>query len=315
MNPRQTSRRLGALLVSTTMLVTLGWAAAPAFAGWRASNATTASIAYNQGIAFDAARGAFFFDGVTSTTNSGVYRTNLKLGQTAASTAVIPATKEGFNHAGDLSFDPVTRRILLPLECYYPSRGGNTCGTGAIGVVDPATLRFRYYVNLARTQIKKAMWVEISPDGRWIFTSSGSHLVVYAAAQLNATTAARQRAGKLAGIVGADLGPVLPSSAVTGATFSKDPRTGSLRLLLSLNLGGRFEVISFCIGTGSLRPRLLNRHPSTIITVIRSRLNNEPEGLASVAGGRRYPLGGLDWQMMPAITRATLFSRILTYQP
>jgi hypothetical protein len=189
-------RRAG---VTALTIVVAGWTAAPALAGWRASNATKASIAYNQGIAFDQADGNFFLDGVSSTTNSGLYRTDGNLVQTGSNTAVLPPSREGYNHAGDLSFDPVGRRVLLPLECYYPARGGNTCGVGAIAVADPASLRFQYYVNLDTTQIQKAMWAEISPDGRWIWTSSGTHLLVYRAADVNQTTAGRQRAGNLGG--------------------------------------------------------------------------------------------------------------------
>ena len=41
-------------------------------------------------------------------------------------------------------------RILLPLECYYPGTpgGANTCQTGSIGVADPDTLQWQYYVKL-----------------------------------------------------------------------------------------------------------------------------------------------------------------------
>ena len=207
------------------------WSAGPALARWRLVRENTASIAYNQGIAFDAARGNLFLDGVTSTTNSGVYRTDARLGPEAANTSVIPTTREGYNHAGDLSFDPMRRRILLPLECYYPKSGGNAWGIGAIAVVDPATLGFRYYVNLARRQIKKAMWSEVEPDGRWIWTSSGTHLLIYRSSDITAATARRQRAGRQGGIIGVDLGAVLPSSGVTGATFYQSGRAHTAQLL------------------------------------------------------------------------------------
>jgi hypothetical protein len=138
------ARRLAAVLMPVTVAAMWGWGSALALARWQHSATTRASIAYNQGIAFDRARGDFFFDGVSSTTNSGLYRTNSRLARTGADTAVIPATREGYNHAGDLSFDPLRQRVLLPLECYYPAAGGNTCGTGAIGVADPVTLRGTY---------------------------------------------------------------------------------------------------------------------------------------------------------------------------
>jgi hypothetical protein len=282
------------------------------------AGATRSSIAYNQGITFDRAQSGFLFDGVSSLTSSGVYRTDGRLAPVAATAAVIPSTKEGYNHAGDLSFDPLRRRILLPLECYDANAGGNTCGTGAIGVVDPVTLRLRYYVNLDHRQIRKAMWDEISPDGRWIWTSSGTHLLAYRANEVNRSIARHQRDGRIGGIAGVDLGAALPTGAVTGATFYRDPRTRVLRLLLSLNLGDRFAVVSLRTATATTgRPRLLSAHPSTIITVGRSALNNEPEGLAVTAkGDRGFPLGGsLHWQMLPRITQSTLFTRILNFRP
>jgi hypothetical protein len=308
------------LLGVVVVAVSFGWGSAQALARWRLVRVRTSSIAYNQGVAFDAARREVFFDGVSSTTNSGVYRTDAELRQEAANPDVIPATSEGYNHAGDLSFDAVERRILLPLECYYPASGGNgnTCGIGAIGVVDPVTLRFRYYVDLARSQIQKAMWDEIDPDGTWIWTSSGTHLLAYRAADVTAKTARRQRAGKVGGIVGLDLGSVLPTSGVTGATFYRPDRGRAAWLLLSLNLGDTFEVVSIHILTrGNGRPKLLSPRPRTIITLPRSYLNNEPEGLATTTRKRgRYPLGGLlRWQVLPTITASTLFSRILTYTP
>ena len=292
------------------------WSAGPALARWRLVGENTASIAYNQGVAFDAARGKLYFDGVSSTTNSGVYRTDARLRPEVANTSVIPTTSEGYNHAGDLSFDPMRRRILLPLECYYPASGGNTCGVGAIGVVDPVTLRFRYYVNLSRRQITKAMWDEIEPDGRWIWTSSGTHLLIYRSADITATTARRQRSGERAGIVGVDLGSVLPSGAVTGATFYRAAGAGTTQLLLSLNLGATFEVVSIRIRTSCPKhPKLLS-HAAVIIRVPASSLNHEPEGLATTTNVRHHQLVSLlQWQILPALSSSTLFSRILTYSP
>jgi hypothetical protein len=306
--------RLAALAV---VVVAAGWGAAPALAGWRASNTTTASIAYNQGVSFDQAHGNFFFDGVSSTTNSGLYRTDANLVQTAANAAVIPPTREGYNHAGDLSFDPQGHRVVLPLECYYPASGGNTCGVGAIGVADPVSLRFMYYVNLDTAQIQKAMWDEISPDDRWIWTSSGTHLLVYRAAQVSQTTADRQRAGQLGGLTGKDLGPVLPNSGVTGAAFYEDALTRVPALVLAVNRGSYSEIISYAIGTARDGSPTIVGSPRSEITVPRSPLNNESEGLAVTgAGQRRNPLGGvLAWQMLPVITTSTIFSRILSYLP
>jgi hypothetical protein len=313
------SRASRTLLLVVVAAVSFTWNAARALARWHLVGVRSSSIAYNQGVAFDAMRREFFFDGVSSATNSGVYGTDAQLRQTVANTTVIPTTTEGYNHAGDLSFDASRGRILLPLECYYPTRGGNTCGVGAIGVIDPTTLAFRYYVNLDPGEIKKAIWDEISPDGQWIWTSSGTHLLAYRAADVSAATARRQRARKMAGIIGLDLGSVLPTSAVTGATFYRHGRDRTARLLLSLNLGDRFEIVSIRTGTSRKgRPKLLSRRPTTILALARSSLNNEPEGLAASPRRREHdlPLGGLlHWQMLPAITASTVFSRTLTYLP
>ncbi len=318
--------RFGAM---AAVIVMSGWSAAWALAAWHPTGTTYASIAYNQGVAFDQSRGLFFLDGVVSATNSGLYRTSTTLALQAARFSVIPPTVEGYNHAGDLSFDPGTpsragalrgvrrpgrrSRLLLPLECYYPTSGGNTCGTGAIGVADPATLRFLYYVNLDRTQIQKAMWDELSPDGNWIWTSSGMHLLVYRTSDVNARTAALQRAGAAGGIVGKDLGAVLPSANVTGAAFDIDPVSRAPRLLLSLNLGTYFEVVSYDIGVGADgSPTILTPTASIEITLPKSFNDNEPEGLTVTNAIRgSLPLGGtLHWQMLPAIP---LYSSILDY--
>lgn len=312
--------RLGLL---TVVGMLMGWQAAPAFAGWKLNSTTWTNVAYNQGIAFDQTLGNFFLVGVDSTTNSALYRTGADVSLQAANLAVIPPTKQGYNHVGDLSFDAKNvsstntgeARVLLPLECYYPSSGGNTCGSGAIGVVDPSSLDFLYYVRLWTGQIQKAMWDEISPDGRWIWTSSGTHLLVYNAADVNKTTADNQLAGVWGGIGAKDLGAVLPTGNVTGGAFYTDPVSGGPHLLLALNRGTYFQVVSYAVGTASDgSPTLLSTTPSTEVTVTQSSSNNEPEGLATsgVFAGS-YPLGGvLHWQMLPSVK---LYSRILNYMP
>lgn len=292
-----------------------GWLAEPALAGWSLNGTSAASVAYNQGMTFQAPD-TFFFDGVSSTSNSAVYRTTSTLSQTASNLAVIPPTKEGYNHAGDLTFDPVGNRLLLPLECYYPgSSPSNTCGSGAFGVVDPMTLSFLYYVRLWTPQIQKAMWAEITPDGRWIFTSSGTHLLAYKAADVNQQRADNQRAGVWGGLGGTDLGAVLPTGNVTGGAFYVDPLSGAPRLFVALDRGASFQVVSYGIGTNSGdAPVLLSTTPTLEMTVVQSSSNNESEGLAITgAVNGSYPLGGLlHWQMLPSIK---LNSRILNYLP
>ena len=315
--------RLCLLMVAGTLA---GWVASPALAGWKLNSTSRASVAYNQGIAFDQAQGNFFFDGVSSTSNSALYRTNSRLSRTASNTAVIPtnpqANPQGYNHAGDLSFDSQNvsitdtgkARVLLPLECYYANlTPSNTCGSGAFGVVDPSTLTFLYYVKLWTPQIQKAMWDEITPDGHWIFTSSGTHLLAYDAAEINKQRADYQLQGVWGGLGGKDLGAVLPTSNISGAAFYV--MLGVPRLFLALNQGTQFQVISYGIGTASDgTPVLLSSAPTTEITLAKSSSNTEAEGLA-ITGmfNGSYPLGGLlHWQILPSVK---LSSRILNYVP
>jgi hypothetical protein len=182
-------------------------------------------------------------------------------------------------------------------------------------VADPRSLQFLYYVNLNARQISKAMWIEVSPDGRWLWTSSGTHLLVYRAADMNRDAARRQRAGTMRGITGKDLGAVLPSSGVTGAAFDEDALTRRPRLLLALNRGASSEVISYSIFMGNHSPKLLSRTPRTEVMVPRSFAANESEGLAVTRLGPTVrPLGGvLHWLMLPLITGTSVYSEIFNY--
>jgi hypothetical protein len=300
---RTISARLGPILLVVALIGSL----APSALVWRLASTSTASIAHNQGITFDQGAANSWFTGTLSTANTGLDRANARLSQAAANSAVIPANKPGYNHAGDLTFDPksasndATRgqsRVLLPLECYCPNRSpSNTCGTGGIAVADRVSLKARYYGDLAG--IAKAMWAEITPDSKWILTSTGTQLLVYDAAQIT-TTAAGETISPAA-----TLNVVLPSGNVPGAAFYQN------RLFLSLDLGTSFKVVSYDMGADFRSP---TGSATTEITETRSSSNNEPEGLAvttPVLGS--YPLGGaLHWQMLPSIP---LYSRILNYTP
>lgn len=91
---------------------------------------------------------------------------------------VIPAGID-FNHIGDIAFEG--GRLLLPLECF--NGFSNTCGRGAIGVVDPVTLVWQYHVPLDPAEIPKAMWLAAGPDGL-LWTQSGNDLLAYRAADV-----------------------------------------------------------------------------------------------------------------------------------
>jgi hypothetical protein len=214
---------------------------------WLMTGVSSVPIPYWQGLTSDRA-GSLYFDGVFT----GLYRTTPRLRQTAARPNVLPLTPEGYNHIGD-----ITRqggRILLPLECYVPGRG-NTCGRGAIGVADPRTLAWRYYVNLDPAQIPKAMWAETAPGGRLLWTSSGKDPLAYRAADVSRAHAAPappiRAARRLRGAV--------PPSGITGAAFrrgrlllagqaagplqlySVDPRDGRRRLEIERDVAGESE--------------------------------------------------------------------------
>jgi hypothetical protein len=251
---------------------------------WVETGRSTTSVNYWQGVTFAPLAASFYFDGVAQ----GLWKTDVNLNRTAGVSAAIPASvraAEGYNHLGDLSFDPAEGgRVLLPLECYSPTAPDpNTCHKGGIGVADPLTLQWRYYVNLDAAQIDKAMWVEVSPDGRWLWTSSGRDLLAYDAA---AVTAAN----------GAPAGPVLrwakraagvlPVSGVSGATFHGG------RLFVAVNLGTVFQVLSYAVdpATGDV-----TSGATLEIERTRSFTLDETEGLAT-ANARG---GELHWQIQP----------------
>ena len=154
--------------------------------------------------------------------------------------------------------------------------GTNTCRTGSIGVADPKTLQWRYYVKLDPAFIDKAMWAEVSPNGKLLWTSSGSgkDLLAYRIADINRGNAAQ--AGRLLEPVRRLVGKV-PPSGITGATFYRN------RLLLAGQNTGPFQIWSIDTRSGSRRLE------------IERQIVGESEGLdvARVLGGV------LHWQVTP----------------
>jgi len=203
----------------------------------------------------------------------GVYRTDLALRERAENDHAIPSDverSEGFNHIGDPSFDPAGGgRILLPLECYG---GSEHCRRAALGVVDKSTLKWRYHVRTDAAS--KLMWVEVSPDGRLAWSSSGGDLIAFAAEQISAKSAAAGVAlrpvRRLSGVL-----RMLPG--VTGAAFWRG------RLMLAGQRGSSFEVNSLSLIDGSVRLE------------IERKMTGESEGLDSVS----FSGGVLQWQIMP----------------
>ena len=87
----------------------------------------------------------------------------------------------------------------------------------------PATLRWRYYVKLDPAEIPKAMWAEVSPDGRCSGRRPGNDLLAYRIADITPPTPRRRpplrAVRRLRGAV--------PPTGITGAAFYGD------RLLLA----------------------------------------------------------------------------------
>jgi hypothetical protein len=237
--------RARVLVALVALLLAAGAPAARAAdpARWLLTGASSVPVNYWQGLTSDPARERVFFAGVFE----GLWRTTPLLRQTAGVGSAIPTAvkaAEGYNHIGDPTWDRSEGgRVLLPLECYTPGVG-NTCGTGAFGVADPATLGFRYYVKLDPAEIPKAMWAETSPDGRLVWTSSGNDLLAYRSRDISPANAApaAEPIHAVRRLVGA-----VPPTGVTGAVF----RHG--RLLLAGESSGTYQVWAVDVRNGARR--------------------------------------------------------------
>ena len=264
-----------ALLCGAVMFAALASSALAADPGkWIETGHSTVPLEYFQGITSDRQRN-LYFDGIFL----GLYRTDSDLVEANRNPSAIPQNvvlSEGYNHIGDITWDGREGgRLLLPLECFYIGIG-NTCKTGSIGVADPVTLQWRYYVKLDPTFIDKAMWAEVSPNGKLLWTSSGSGRDLLAYDMDDITEANAAPNGPLLKPVRRLIGAV-PPSGITGATFYKHS------LFVASQTGTRFQVWSIDTDTGA-RQLEIER------TVI-----GESEGLDIVK-----TLGGiLHWQITP----------------
>jgi hypothetical protein len=278
------TRTVLATLTLFLLLVSGAHAADPG--RWQLVNTNKIPLTYYQGVTD--VPGGFAFSG-----HIGVYRTDAELNEVAANHDVMGPEvhlAEGYDHIGDLTYDARREggRLLLPLECYYPGtpNSGNTCpqtqsiGTGAIGVADVQTLQWRYYVKLDQTEIKKAMWAQVTPDGEWLWTQDGQDLLRY---DLDDVNPANATTATVTGATGPAIRPVqrlsgvVPPTGISGATFY------GKRLFVAGQDGELFQVWSIDLGSGERRLE------------IERQIVGESEGLATASA-----LGGvLHWQIMP----------------
>jgi len=276
-----TKGRVAAILVGLAVLagVAPGTAGAVDPGKWIEVGYDPVPLEYFQGVTSDPQRN-LFFDGLFQ----GLYRTNADLVEQGRNNAAIPLDvnqREKYNHIGDITWDSREGgRVLLPLECYLPIIG-NFCGTGSVGVADPATLQWRYYVKLDPAFIDKVMWAETSPDGKLLWTSNGAvngghDLLAYDMDEITAANAAPD--GPLLRPVRV-LPDAVPPSGITGAVFYQG------RLLLAGQGGGPFRVWSVDLTDGSRQLEI----EKTIV--------GESEGLdyVDVRGGK------LHWLITPLL--------------
>ena len=270
------------LFLAVALCACLAVAAAPATRAddpgkWVETGHSIVPLEYFQGVTSDRQRN-LFFDGIFI----GLYRTDSSLVEANRTDGVIPLSVilgEGYNHIGDLTWDGREGgRLLLPLECFYIGIG-NTCKTGSIGVADPVTLRWRYYVKLDPAFIDKAMWAEVSPNGKLLWTSNGAvngghDLLAYRMSEITEANAAPAGPLLKPAIV---LPNAVPPNGITGATFFKH------RLLVAGQRSTLFQVWSIDLKDGSRE------------LAIEKQVLGESEGLDIFKG-----LGGeLHWLIAP----------------
>jgi hypothetical protein len=267
-------RAVGAALVlGISVLTALPAHSDPGDPGrWRLTSARSIPLTYYQGSTTDGS-GHFFFNG-----HVGLYRTDKNLNLEARNDDVYPAAvhlREGYDHIGDIDYDSREGgRVLLPTECYYERFSTEVCTTGSIGVADPTTLKWRYYVKLDPAEIPKAMWCEVSPDGQLLWTSVGNDLIAYNMSDISRAHAAPNAAPihSVRRLVGA-----VPAAGITGAVIYDH------RLFTAGQDGHVFTVTSIDLNTGAQRLEIV-RH-----------MIGESEGLSVLPA-----LGGLlHWTIMP----------------
>jgi hypothetical protein len=263
-------------ILGTSLLSANGAAAVQKDPGrWKLVSTTSIRIFYYQGMTQDG-QGHFYFDGV----DNGLFKTDSSFNQLAGTTPYIPAdvaARDKYNHIGAITFSK-TAGVLLPMECYDDATDTNCANTGAIGVAAPVTLAWKYEVKLDPTNIKKAMWAAVSPNGKLLWTSSGNNLLAYSMADISPAHSWPTHAA---------IAPVrilknsIPASGVDGGAFyagrlylngsvgdteqvwSIDTSNGARRLEISRPVVGEEEGIDFLSqGNGMVHPVALCSDPS-----------------------------------------------------
>jgi hypothetical protein len=188
MNGRHAMKRAIALVTASLALPAAAQAADPGI--WLKTSQLTKPSTYRQGLASNPATGDVFFSG----SFAGITRTRNEV-ELTKNTAAIPkdvADREQYNHIGDIAFDKAEGgRILLPLESYAPlAKDTNPSDTASIGVMDPKTLAWKYYVKLDPAEINKAQWVAVDEQQGLLWTIGDISLLAYNLADINAANAA-----------------------------------------------------------------------------------------------------------------------------
>jgi hypothetical protein len=132
-------------------------------------------------------------------------------------------------------------------------------------------------VRLDPADIPKAMWAEVSPDGKLIWTSSGKDLLAYNTADVSRSNAQPASADGPTIRPARRVVAAVPEHGITGAVFVGP------RLFLAGQDGDNMQVSSVDLTTGKSRPE------------IKETISGESEGLDTFRG-----LGGsLHWMVMP----------------
>ena len=257
---------------------------------WVVIDKRTVPAYYRQGIASDPAGDVFF-----SGSFAGIYRTQ-KLVEKATNTSPIPpdvAQTEKYNHIGDIAWDAAEGgRLLLPLESYTPfGPDPNPSKTGSIGVMDPATLKWRYYVKLDPAEIAKTQWVATDAPRGVVWTITDNDLLAYNLSDINPANAAPN-------------GPMihsvrrLPGAAPNGAGGAV---VFGGRIFLSTQVGDVNQIVSVDPDTGA----------SQIEVELPGNL--EAEGLEVGP----YLNGLLHWELVPGggLSSTTLVDLVPTGSP